>query len=335
VISSVSWRRDAGGAPPKDGIPSIDDPKFVSRGEGDKFLVDGESFAVLDIDGVTRAYPLQILTWHEIVNDEIAGRPVAITFCPLCNSTVAFDRVLDGEAVEFGTTGSLRRSDLVMYDRKTETWWQQITAEGIVGELTGVKLEVLPSQILSWGEFKKQHPEGEVLSRDTGFDRPYGSNSYTGYDTAQEALIGIDEAPEDRLPAKERVTAIQAEEGAIVYPFSRLEAEAPINDKIDGAPIVVLFDPEVRSALDSASVAEGRNTGGAGVFERGIDGQELTFEAGDESGSFRDTETGSTWNVSGLATSGELEGTQLTQIASDDQFWFTLAAFFQDPDVRS
>ena len=232
-VSTSGWETDftqhsvplsefIGGGPQKDGIPSIDDPKFVSEAEGDKFLDGGESVAVLDIDGVARAYPLQILTSHEIVNDEIAGRPVAVTFCPLCNSTVAFDRVLDGEAVEFGTTGNLRLSDLVMYDRKTETWWQQLTAEGIVGELTGTKLEVLPSQILSWGEFKKQHPEGEVLSLDTGFDRPYGSNPYTGYDTAQETLIGIDESPDDRLPAKERVTAIQAEEGAIVYPFPRL-----------------------------------------------------------------------------------------------------------------
>ena len=345
-VSTAQWETDFtkhsvplseffGGGPPKDGIPSIDDPKFISQADADEYLEDGEPVAVLELDGVARAYPIQVLTWHEIVNDEIEGQAVAVTFCPLCNSTVAFSREFDGEAVEFGTTGNLRRSDLVMYDRRTESWWQQLTAEAIVGELTGTELEVLPTQILSWEEFRKQHPDSQVLSRDTGFDRPYGQNPYTGYDSAEGALIGIDEPPDDALPAKERVTAVQTGQGAVVYPFSRLEKDAPINDEIDGKPIVVLFDPDVRSALDSANIAEGRNTGGGGVFERALDGRALTFEAGDEAGSFRDAETGSTWNVSGLATAGELEGTQLAQIASDDQFWFALAAFFENPDIRS
>ena len=323
-----------GGGPPKDGIPSIDEPKFVSQAEGDDFLDDGEPVAVLEVGGTARAYPIQVLTWREIVNDEIAGEPVAITFCPLCNSTVAFSRVIDGEAVGFGTTGNLRRSDLVMYDRKTETWWQQLTAEAIVGELTGQTLEVLPSQILSWGEFKAQHPGAEVLSTDTGFDRPYSMNPYTGYDTG-DSLLGIDEAPDPRLPAKERVSAIKSGEDAVVYPFSRLESEPAVNDEIDGEPIVVLFNPGVRSSLDTARIADGRDTGTAGVFESTADGTTLTFEAGSDARTFTDAETGSTWNVSGLATAGELEGTQLTQIASDDQFWFALAAFFQDPDIRS
>lgn len=334
-IHSVPLSEFLGGGPPKDGIPPIDSPKFISSDEADEYVEDGEPVAVVEVNGDVRAYPLQIMTWHEIVNDEIGGEPVAITFCPLCNSTVAFKRVIDGEPVEFGTTGNLRRSDLVMYDRLTESWWQQITAEAIVGELTGTELEVIPSQILSYEEFKDQNPDGQVLSRDTGNERPYGQNPYAFYDSQDDTLIGLDESPDDTLPAKERVTAIQTDSGAVVYPFSRLEKEAPINDEIEGDPVVVLFDPDVRSALDTGTIAEGRKTGGGGVFESTVDGEVLTFAAGGEPGTFRDEQTGSTWNVGGKATSGELEGTQLTQIPSDDQFWFALAAFFEERDIRS
>ncbi len=181
--NSVPLDEFVGGGPPKDGIPSIDVPKFVGVDEAEEFLDGSEPVAVVELEGEIRAYPLQILIWHEIVNDEIAGEPVAVTYCPLCNSTVAFRREVDGRPVEFGTTGMLRNSDLVMYDRATESWWQQITAEAVVGELTGTKLEVLPSQILAWDQFQRLHPGGRVLSRETGFDRNYGSNPYTGYDS--------------------------------------------------------------------------------------------------------------------------------------------------------
>src|SRR5215207_7829480 len=159
---SVPLAEFTGGGPPKDGIPSIDEPKFVSVADADQFLASREPVAVIELGGEVRAYPLQILTWHEIVNDEIAGEPVAVTYCPLCNSTVAFRREVEGRPVEFGTTGMLRNSDLVMYDRATESWWQQITAEAVVGERTGKMLDVLPSQILSWVELRRLHPNAEV-----------------------------------------------------------------------------------------------------------------------------------------------------------------------------
>lgn len=333
---SVPLSEFVGGGPSKDGIPAIDDPKFVSVSEADEFLNDKEQVAVLEVKGEFRAYPIQILTWHEIVNDEIKGEPVSVTFCPLCNSTVAFDREVDGKILDFGTTGNLRKSDLVMYDRQTESWWQQLTADAVVGELTGAELEVLPSQILAWKDFKQQHPDAEVLSRDTGFDRDYGTNPYTGYDRNEDEqpfLLG--EEADDRLAAKSRVSAvITGDASRVVYPFSRLSEEAPINDEIKGDKVVVLFDPDAASALDSPLVAEGRAVGSSGVFERRADGQVLDFEAGPEPGTFTDTQTGSTWNASGKATAGELEGTQLEQLPSDDQFWFAIAAFIEDPDIR-
>jgi hypothetical protein len=332
---SVPLEEFVGGGPPKDGIPSIDDPRFVSVEEADRFLDPREPVAVVDLGGEVRAYPIQILVWHEIVNDEIGGEPVAVTYCPLCNSTVAFSRVVDGEPVEFGTTGMLRNSDLVMYDRSTESWWQQITAEAVVGERTGAKLDVLPSQILSWEELGRLHPDARVLSRDTGFDRDYGSSPYGGYDSDPDSRPFLFEGEPDRaLPPKERVAAVSSGDSAVVYPFSRLRGDAPLNDELGGEPVVVFFDPEVASALDSPLISAGREVGAAAVFDRAVDGRTLDFRAASDPGTFRDRQTGSTWDMTGRATAGPLEGTRLEQVPHDDQFWFALAAFFEDAEIR-
>ncbi|MGH2963189.1 MAG: DUF3179 domain-containing protein [Solirubrobacterales bacterium] len=332
---SVPLEEFIGGGPPKDGIPSIDDPKFASVGEADRFLDPREPVAVVELGGEVRAYPIQILIWHEIVNDEIGGESVAVTYCPLCNSTVAFSRVVDGEPVEFGTTGMLRNSDLVMYDRRTESWWQQITAEAVVGKRTGANLDVLPSQILSWEELRRLQPDANVLSRDTGFDRDYGSSPYGGYDSDPDSRPFLLEGEPDRsLPPKERVAAVTSAQSAVVYPFARLREEAPLNDELDGEPIAVFFDPDVASALDSPLVSAGRDVGAAAVFNRAVGGRALEFRAGADPGTFRDRQTGSTWDMSGRASAGRLEGTRLRQVPHDDQFWFALAAFFDDAEIR-
>jgi Protein of unknown function (DUF3179) len=346
-FSTSDWKTDfsrhtvpldefIGGGPPKDGIPSIDDPEFVSAEQADEFLAPREPVATVETRGQVHAYPLQILTWHEIVNDEIGGQPVAVTYCPLCNSTVAFRREIDGEAVEFGTTGMLRDSDLVMYDRKTESWWQQITAEAVVGELAGERLEVLPSQILSWAEVVRLHPDAQVLSRDTGFDRDYGSNPYTGYDTDPDSQPFLFRGEPDRaLPPKERVAAVKTGvRSAVVYPFSRLAEDAPVNDAVADEPIVVFFDPDVASALDNSAISSGRSVGAAAVFSRAVKGRTLRFEPGAAPGTFRDAQTGSSWSMTGVATEGPLQGKRLEQVPHDDQFWFALAAFFDDADIR-
>jgi hypothetical protein len=344
AVSTAGWSTDfskhtvpldefESGGPPKDGIPAIDEPKFESVGSADRFLERREPVAVLRIGDRARAYPIQILVWHEIVNDTLGGTPVTVTYCPLCNSTVTFDRRLGGRTLDFGTTGNLRRSDLVMYDRQTETWWQQITAEGVVGELSGEKLTILPSQILAWSEFRRAHPGGEVLSRDTGFDRDYGQSPYVGYDRGGAPMFGVGRI-NDALPAKARVTSIRVGDGVVVYPFSRLRRQAPVNDEIEGRPVVVFFDPSVRSALDAAAISEGRKVGAGSVFERRLDDRMLSFRPGPRAGTFRDRETGSVWNSSGEAVAGRLEGGRLRQLASDDEFWFAVAAFFERPEIR-
>lgn len=333
--ATVPLEEFASGGPGKDGIPAIDRPRFVGIAAAERFLEADEPVAAVRIGTTAKAYPIRILVWHEIVNDRLGGRPIAMSYCPLCNSTVAFERRLGDRVLDFGTTGNLRNSDLVMYDRQTESWWQQLTGEAVVGELNGERLEAIPSQILSWREFKRLHPDGRVLSTETGHDRPYGENPYAGYDRPDSAPFALGEPADDRLPPKERVAAVQTgAESAIVYPFARLRREAPLADEIDGRPVVVFFDPSVASALDETAIAGGRPVGGAAVFARRARGRTLGFAPGPRPGTFGDAETGSTWGMDGRAVAGPLRGERLTPLVSDDQFWFALAAFFPEASIR-
>jgi hypothetical protein len=287
---------------------------------------------VVEVTGQVRAYPVQILVWHEIVNDRLGDRPIAVTYCPLCNSSLVFDREVAGVGLlRFGTTGNLRHSDLVMWDDRTESWWQQLTGEAVVGELTGTRLEVLPSQTLSWADFTARYPDADVLSRDTGHDRPYGANPYEGYDDPNSQPFLLEQRPDRRLPPKERVVAITYQDGAVVVPFSRLARDPVADIDADGVPIVVLYKRGVLSPLDDAAISRSRDVGTAGTFDRRLDGRTLSFEPA-AAGRFRDRETGSTWDITGRAIAGPLAGRRLRPVISDQQFWFALAAFL--PDAR-
>jgi len=332
---TVSLSEFASGGPGKDGIPAIDRPRFVGIAAGERFLEPREPVAAVEVGGAARAYPIRILVWHEIVNDRIGGRPIVVTYCPLCNSTVAFQRRIGDRVLDFGTTGNLRNSDLVMYDRQTESWWQQLTGGALVGELSGERLRAIPSQILSWVQFTRLHPDGRVLSTDTGFDRPYGENPYVGYEQPRSTPFALAGRPDDRLPPKERVAAVRTgPRSAVVYPFTRLRREAPVVDEIAGRPVVVFFDPSVASALDEATVAGGRSVGGAAVFDRRVAGRTLSFAPGPRPGASRDSATGSTWGMDGRASAGPLRDEALARLVSDNQFWFALAAFFPRAEVR-
>jgi Protein of unknown function (DUF3179) len=257
------------GGPGKDGIPALDRPQLVPAREVD-FLESNEPVLELVVDGDARAYPIQILIWHEIANDVVAGVPVAVTFCPLCNTAVVFDRRVDGRTLDFGTTGNLRNSDLVMYDRQTETWWQQFGGRALVGELTGARLEQLPARIVAWREFLAAHPRGRVLSRETGHERPYGRNPYPGYDDASSPPIFPSRNNTDaRLAPKERVVFFEAGGAAFAVPFSTLRARRVIRLNAAGRGIVVRWRPGVASSLDAEDIAEGRNVGSAEVLEDG------------------------------------------------------------------
>jgi Protein of unknown function (DUF3179) len=257
------------GGPGKDGIPAIDEPKVVPVA-GAGFLEPREPVIALEVDGDARAYPLQILIWHEIVNDELGGVPVAVTFCPLCNTAIVFDRRVDGEVLDFGTTGNLRNSDLVMYDRQTESWWQQFGGRALVGELTGAELDQLPAKIVAWRSFAREHPDGTVLSRETGYSRSYGENPYPGYDDVDSPpLFATRKSDDERLPPKERVVFVERGKDAVVIPFSVLRARRVIRFALDGGRFVARWRAGVASALDAGTVAGGRDVGAAEVREGG------------------------------------------------------------------
>jgi hypothetical protein len=262
------------GGPPKDGIPAIDVPHFTRADDVD-WLERREPVIVLEIDGETRAYPIQILTWHEIANDEIGSVPVAVTFCPLCNTALAFDRRVDGQVLDFGTTGKLRDSDLVMYDRQTESWWQQFSGEALVGDLAGKELRQLSARIVSWGEFRDAHPTALVLDRETGFVREYGANPYAGYDSVDSSpLFATRNDDDDRLPPKERVVYVELGDEAFGIPFESLAKERTIEIETDEGTLAVRWRSGVASALDEATIAGGRDVGAARVV---LDGKPYPF----------------------------------------------------------
>ena len=232
------------GGPPKDGIPAIDNPHFVSQDEAAAWLADQEPVILLRIGDVARIYPLQIPTHHEIANDEFAGVPVTVTFCPLCYSAIAFDRRVatdEGELLpDFGVSGMLRNSDPVMYDRQTETWWQQATGEGIVGQYAGERLTFVASPLISWKTFKDRYPDGQVLSRDTGFRRDYGRNPYAGYDGQDSPIRRFFRGrPDARLPAMERVVAVDFNNESVAGAFALRPAKSVITEGGGGSAIGV------------------------------------------------------------------------------------------------
>ena len=318
------------GGPPRDGIPPIDKPTFDTFDEADLWLEGQEPVQALQINGDARAYPLGILLWHEIVNDVVGGRPVAVTYCPLCNTAITFDATLpDGRVLDFGTSGNLRFSDLVMWDRQTESWWQQITGEAIVGELTGTRLKVIPAPIISWDEFKTAYPDGKVLSTNTGYNRDYGVTPYSGYDSGTPFLYrGPDD---DRLRPTERVASVLMGDEAVAFPFSVLAQEPVVHYAIADQEIVVFYKKGTTSALDSAIIAYSKDVGATNVFLRMVDGQTLTFQARGEG--FVDQETGSTWNLLGQAIAGPLTGAALEPVAHANHFWFAWAVFRPDTVV--
>ncbi|MEQ8664257.1 MAG: DUF3179 domain-containing protein [Rhodospirillales bacterium] len=246
------------GGPPKDGIPAIDDPTFVDVKDAEG-LSDTEPVVGLVLGGEAKAYPLRILTWHEIVNDTIGDTPVAVTYCPLCNASIVFDRRLDGQVLDFGTTGKLRYSDLVMYDRQTESWWQQFLGQGIVGEHAGRELQMIPSRLESWSSFRERAPAGKVLVANQPGFRDYGRNPYAGYDSLAKPFLYDGEIP-DGVPPMMRVVAV--DDKAWSLPLLRQEGRIEYED------LVLTWREGQNSALDKSAIDEGRDVGNVVVQRR-------------------------------------------------------------------
>ncbi|MFP3908096.1 MAG: DUF3179 domain-containing protein [Acidimicrobiales bacterium] len=315
--------RDAilwGGVAP-DAIPAIDDPVFEPASSVD-WLDDREAVLLLQLEGRPRAYPVQVLMWHEIVNDEVGERPVTVTYCPLCNSGLAFDRRVDGRTLDFGTSGSLYLSALVMYDRQTESLWTHFDGKAVVGTLVGAELEVLPLSTVAWGDVRRAHPEAEVLSRETGYDRPYGRNAYPGYDQADGPLRGYFPGEVDpRHAGMARVVGFGDGDESVAVLTDHLAEVGVVNLELGGRPVVAWHVPGAASALHCPWVADGEDVGATGVFFTdgsmfSRDGRELVDDA-----------TGTRWNVLGEAVRGPRTGERLEPVPHVDTFWFAWSSY--------
>jgi hypothetical protein len=313
------------GGPLPDGIPAIDRPAFVSPADAAAWVVPKEPVLALEVKGDARAYPLQILMWHEIVNDVVGGVLVTVTFCPLCNSGIVFERVVNGTTLDFGTSGKVYKSDLVMYDRQSHSLWAQMQGRAIVGTYAGTRLKLIPANTISFEEWRATHPAGKVLSRETGHSRTYGVNPYQSYDQPQRGPFLFRGEMDPRRPPKERVVGIKFGEAARAYPWPVLAERRVVHDRLGDQDLVILYQPGTLSALDDEEIKRSRAVGATGAFSRVVDGRTLTFEATAES--FRDRETGSTWTLLGNAVKGTLAGRRLTAVPHVDAFWFAWAAF--------
>lgn len=226
------------GCPGKDCIPSLDKPKFESVSAADRWLKPDDVIFSLNYKGESRAYPQRILNWHEIVNDVAAGDPIAITFCPLCGSALAFDRRVEGQVLEFGVSGKLKNNDLVMYDRQTDTLWQQITGEAIVGKLKGEKLKQISLDGLRWEQFVQENPQGKVLSRETGFSRDYSTYPYGTYEQDRETLFPVEGGPDETIHPKSVVYGIEVLGRFKAYPEDKLKKQK-VKDLVDNVAVEI------------------------------------------------------------------------------------------------
>lgn len=309
----VPLEKIVSGGPPKDGIPSIDRPEFVSLEEA-TFMQDGDIVIGVQHNGITKAYPLKILVWHEIVNDEIGGLPVAVTYCPLCFTNMVFERTIDGNVVEFGTSGKLYNSNLVMYDRLSDSLWSQAMAKGITGKYSGHELRRVPFDLAYWKEWKQLYPNALVLSTDTGSTRPYGVDPYGDYYTTPQIYFPIGHR-DDRLGPKELVIGLEYNNNYKAYKLNDIESNKVINDSVGEKKVLLvsLYPFIVRG------------------YDRTLEGEVLEFQLNDNK--LVDKQTGTEWNFEGKAISGPLKGKELDRLALDPGFWFSWAAFHADTEL--
>ena len=303
----------------RDRIPPIDSPKYGPVDSGDWLAPDDLVLGYEATDGQAYAYPAKILNFHEIVNEELAGEPVLISYCPLCRSGVVYDRRFEGQLLSFGNTSALYQSDLVMYDQETLSYWFQVGGDAIVGELTGARLTALPSLMTTWQAWRDLHPDTLVLSRDTGFQRPYERDPFVGYedilDTGGFPFPVTEAAEDDRLAASALVLGVELNGEARAYPIDEL-GDAATNDAL-GSERIVVFSRAAGAA--------------AAAFRAEVDGRALSFEL--QGGRFVDNETESEWSLTGEALSGPLAGQRLEPLPARTTFWFAYVAAFPEAGV--
>lgn len=260
--TTIPFEEIISGGPPRDGIPPIDEPTFKPAAEITD-IAEREPVIVYPINAAARAYPLRVLMWHEIVNDTVDGKPVAVTYCPLCNASIVFDRRVNGRVLDFGTTGLLRKSDLVMWDRQTESWWQQFSGEAIVGSLVGTSLKLLPSQVMSYEQFRTRWPGGQVLVPTNPGFRQYGRNPYSNYDEARTPFLFRGDLPKG-LHAMARVVIARHGNKRPAVSLALLSEQREV--KLEG--VTFRWRPGQASALGASEIAKGKDVGTVEVVDK-------------------------------------------------------------------
>lgn len=313
-----------------DGIPPIDDPKFWQAEKGYAVYFEHEPVIAVEINGEAKAYPLSVLMYHEIVNDVVGDIAFSATYCPLCNSAIVFSRSLEYNGQEylldFGVSGMLRNSDLVMWDRQTESWWQQFTGEALVGSLSGAQLTIVPSKLISLREFFENYPEGYVLSTETGQIMEYGSNPYADYDALENNQPRLYKGEVDqRLPAMERVVDVHVKGKYKIYPLTEISKLEVINDTFNGDKVVIFYTSKTVSVLDKSNISQSKEVGSVTVFWPVISDMVLHFKKSGEH--FIDEQTGSFWTIAGKCISGHYQGEELFPITHGSHFAFAWFAF--------
>ena len=303
---------------PKDGIRSIDNPEFVSSAGAIDDMSDFEFVIGIEINGDTRAYPINVLSRHEVVNDVVGGTPIAITYCPLCFTAIVYDRRVDGELLEFGVSGKLIMNDLVMYDRQSDSLWQQILGEGITGRYKGTRLTPVAATQTTWAQWLEAHPDSLVLDKRGS----YGGDSYSGYYSSGSSGVLGGFVSNDLLPAKAFVLGLILDDEPKAYPFQELALVPVVHDTIGGSDIIIVYD---------------ERSGTAVAFDAELNGDsvQFDFERFDEGDLIlRDKSTGSLWSgLSGEAIEGPLAGAQLRQLPAFYSFWFAWSDFYVNTEV--
>ncbi|MHA2212615.1 MAG: DUF3179 domain-containing protein [Candidatus Thorarchaeota archaeon] len=301
------------GGPPPDGIPPIEDPIYWNVVEADEFLALSDIVFGLIWDGQAYAYPQRILVWHEIVNEKFDDERISISYCPLTGSCVAFRGTLGEHDVTFGTSGKLINSNLLMYDRSTNSYWPQITSQAITGTLKGTKLETYPTIWTSWDKWKAAYPDTLVLSTDTGFTRNYNRDPYGSYDNPVSYYYEGDPFfpimnSDDRLSPKNVVIGIDLNGTQHAVEKWTVWNERIVSAQVGDTAVVLFFDDSLNHVR---------------TFYREFDGQELTFRY--EDGKILDEQTNTEWSVLGSSELGQLQA-----IDTMDVMWFGWSAFFPD-----